>query len=71
MGIISEVLGIRGSRKFCERVSTFVNVYSGLGQKGSNYHYKRVIISPPAKGHLMAFRWHADNGPTLNASLVA
>ena len=38
----------------------------------SKYHYKRTIIGPPAKRHLyMAFRWRADNGPKLNAGLVA
>ena len=35
------------------------------------YHYKRAIIGPPAKRHLMAFRWRADDGPTLNAGLKA
>ena len=38
---------------------------------GSKYHYKRAIIGPPAKRHLMAFRWRADDDPTLNAGLVA
>ena len=35
------------------------------------YCYKRVIIGRPAKRHLMAFRWRADDGPTLNAGLMA
>ena len=35
------------------------------------YHYKWAIIDPLAKRHQMAFRWRADDGPTLNASLVA
>ena len=35
------------------------------------YHYKRAIIGPPAKHHLMAFGWRADDDPTLNAGLVA
>ena len=39
--------------------------------RGSKYHYKRAIIGPPAKRHLMVFRWQADDGPTLNAGLVA
>ena len=30
------------------------------------YHYKRAIISPPAKCHL-----NVDDGLTLNAGLVA
>ena len=35
------------------------------------YHYKRAIIGPPVKRHQMAFPWHADDDPTLNAGLVA
>ena len=31
---------------------------------------KRTIISPPAKRHLMAFRWRAYDGPTSNNGLV-
>ena len=31
----------------------------------------RAIISLPAKSHLMAFRWRANDGPTLNPGLVA
>ena len=31
---------------------------------------KANIIGPPAKGHLMAFHWRADDGPKLNAGLV-
>ena len=41
------------------------------GFKPNKYHFKRAIIDPPAKRHLMAFRWRADVGPTLNAGLVA
>ena len=37
------------------------------GEIGSKYHYKRVTIGPPVKRHLMAFRWRAVDGPTLNA----
>ena len=37
----------------------------------NKYHYKqRAIIDPPAKRHLMAFHWRADDDPTLNAGLV-
>ena len=37
--------------------------------KKNRYHHKRAIIAPLAKHHfaiLMAFRWRADDGPTLN-----
>ena len=63
---------MRGFRKFCLRVSNFDNVFFSLWREGeSKYHYKWAIIGPPAKCHLMAFRWRADDGPTLNAGLVA
>ena len=39
--------------------------------RGSKYYYKRLIIGPPAKRHLMEFCLRADDGPTLNAGLVA
>ena len=51
---------MRGSRKFCQRGSNFDNFFSRWGEWGSKYHYKRVIIG-----------WRADDGPTLNAGLVA
>ena len=35
------------------------------------YHLKRATFGPPPKRHLMAFRWRADDGPTLDAGLVA
>ena len=35
------------------------------------YHFTRAIIGPPAKRHLMAFGWRADDGRILNAGLVA
>ena len=33
--------------------------------------HKRTIPGPPAKRHLMAFRWCADDGSTLDAGLGA
>ena len=63
---------MRGYRTFGQRGSNLVDE----GEGGSKYHYKRVIIGPPAKRHLnedrfkMAFRWRADYNPTLNAGLV-
>ena len=46
-------------------MTTFFSLMRG---EGSRYHYKRVIISPPAKRHL---NWRADDGPLLNAGWVA
>ena len=40
-------------------------------QSGSKYHYKWAINGLPANAILMAFRWRANDGPTLNADLVA
>ena len=48
----------------------FLSFYFDEGG-GSEYHYKRGIVGPPAKRHLVAFRWRVDDGPTLNAGLVA
>ena len=59
---------MRGSRTFCQRGSNFFLVDEGRETKN---HCKQGIISPPAKRHEMAFRWRADDGPTLNAGLVA
>ena len=39
---------MRGSRKFCWRLSNFDNVFL----VDSKHHYKRAIIGPPAKHHL-------------------
>ena len=44
---------------------------SFLVDEGRADPYQRAIISPPAKRHLMAFRWRSDDGPTLDAGLVA
>ena len=65
-----------GSRKFCQRGSKFDNIFFFFFFKlmrdiGSKYHYKWAIIRPPAKCYLNGFRWQADDGPTLNAGLVA
>ena len=37
----------------------------------NTYQYKRAVMRPPAKRHLMAFRWRADDDPTWNAGLAA
>ena len=51
------------SRKFHERVSNFGNVFfTWWSERESNYHFKRVIMDPPAKRR-------ADDGSTSNAGL--
>ena len=65
-------VSMRGSRKFCQSGSNFGNFFlSWWGEEGSNYHYNRAIIGPPAKRNLNAFRWRAHDGPTLNTGLKA
>ena len=69
---------MRGSRKGPTLRQYFFKFMGGVrgGEEGSKYHYKRVITGPQVKRlsngvSLMAFRCRADDGPTLNASLVA
>ena len=62
---------MRGSRKFCQRGSNSDGFFLVVeGRVDPKYHSKRAIISPPAKPHLMVFRWRGDDGPTLNTGLV-
>ena len=55
---------------------TFTTFFKLMGGGGSKNLYKRAIIGPSGKrqplkwGFAMAFRWRADDGPTLNADLV-
>ena len=50
-------------------LSEGVQLWLFWGGRGSKHHYKRSIIGPSAKCHLV--RWRADDGPALNAGLVA
>ena len=51
---------------------TLITFFCLCGEGGSKYHYKRVIIGPPAKGPFKkTFRLQADDDPPLNAGLVA
>ena len=64
---------MRGSRKFCQRGSNIDNLFF-LFDEGRND--KNTTISGPSSARQrnaikMAFRWRADDGPTLNAGLVA
>ena len=59
---------MRGSRKFCQRVSNFDNIFFCFD---SEYHYRRAIIGPPAKRHLngisLAFRCWPNNESWLGS----
>ena len=70
-----EIRYMRGSRKFCQRGSKFDKVFfSWWGEKGSKYHFKRVIIDPPAKCHLngvsLACRWWHNIECWLGGSVI-
>ena len=58
---------MHGSRKFNQRGSNSDNIF-GEGREG-----ERIQIALKVDQHrpVMAFRWRADDGPTLNAGLVA
>ena len=69
------VRSMRGSRKFCQRGSNSANVCflflvddgredPNNTKSGPSSARQRNVIE-------MAFRWRDDNGPTLNAGLVA
>ena len=74
---------MRGSRKFCQIGSIFENLFflfffrdpsTTMSGPSSARQRNAAIIGPPAKRHYMhymAFRWRADDGPTLKAGLVA
>ena len=49
----------------------FVFFFSWWEIGGSKYHYKRAMIGPAAKRHFNYVRWHAEDGPTMNAGSVA
>ena len=67
-------VGMRGSRKFCQRVSKFDEGFFllllfivGEGIEDPNW-----LSSARQRNAIeMAFRCRADDGPTLNAGLVA
>ena len=66
---------MRGSRKFCQRGTklTFFLFCFLLVDEGRED--PSTTISGPSSAHqqnaIMAFPWRADDGPTLNAGLVA
>ena len=71
---------MRGFRKFYQRGSKFDNVFFFFfffffflmsGGRISNTTISRPLSARQRNAIEMAFLWHADNGPTLNAGLVA
>ena len=73
---------MRGSRKFCQLESNTDNVFflflffiyffffDGM-ERGSNFTKSGPSSARQRNAIKMAFRWRADNGPPLNAGLVA
>ena len=64
---------MRGPRKFCQRGFNFDNVFFLVDERREDAN---TAISGPSLAHQrnateMALRWRADDGPTLNADLVA
>ena len=64
-------MAIRGSRKFCQRGSNFDKFFFLL-LVDEGREYPNTTISGPSLARQrnaieMAFRWRADDGPTLNA----
>ena len=72
---------MRGSRKFFQRWSKFDNVFFiflfilflevDKGIEDRNTAINRPSSARQRNAISMAFRWRADDGPTLNAGLVA
>ena len=58
---------MRGSRKLCQGRSNFDLFLVDEGREDQN----TTIGGPTSARQRNAFRWRADNGPTLNARLVA
>ena len=70
-------MNMRVSRKFCQRwsVPTLSEVFCFFQLMGCRED-RNVTISGPSSAHQrntieMGFRCHANNGPPLNAGLVA
>ena len=57
---------MRGSRKFCQRVSKFDNVFFFVddGIEDPNFTTNGPSSARQRNAILMTFRWRADDGPT-------
>ena len=63
---------MRGSRKFCQRGSKFdINFLVDEGIEDPNITINWPSSANQRNAISMAFRWWADDGPTLNAGLVS
>ena len=63
---------MRGSRKFCQRVSNFDNLLLVVaGREDPNTTISGQSSALQRNAIQMAFRWRADDSTTLNAGLVA
>ena len=64
---------MRGSRKFFQKGSTFDKFFFVIdeGIEDQNITINRPSSARQRNAIKMAFRWRADDGPTLNAGLVA
>ena len=62
---------MRGSKKFCQRVSKFDNVFFFI--YSFFYEGRREDVNTPISGSSSPRQWNAsaDDGPTLTAGLVA
>ena len=66
---------MRGSRKFCQRGSKFDVVFCCVFLVYERIEDPNTAINGPTLARQrnaikMAFRWRADDGPTLNAGFV-
>ena len=62
---------MRRSRKFCQRGSNFDFFLFDEGRKDPNTTISGPSMAGQRNAVQIAFRWQADDGPTLNAGLVA
>ena len=60
---------MRGSRKFCQRGPNLIKIFFLVdeGMEDPNV----TINGPSSARQQNAFRWRAEDGPILNAGLVA
>ena len=62
---------MRGSRKNCQRGSKFVYLFIDRGIEDQNTAINGQSSAHQRNAIEMAFYWRSDDGPTLNAGLVA
>ena len=63
---------MRGSRKFCQRGSNFEAFFLvDEGREDPNTTKSGPPLARQRNAIEIAFHWRVDDGPTLNASLIA